>query len=140
MDASSLDFSDGAAFAKKVYHLLHSPVVSSSPDDASSFWLIASFSRSKFRLDCASVEIILESILGSHGSLSSVIEVDQWVFKFSVASFKVGFMIYALTSFACKDFKIIFHLWNEVGLSQAKTSQNGSYQGLPMDRGELKAF
>ncbi|KAG2571336.1 hypothetical protein PVAP13_7KG009600 [Panicum virgatum] len=123
MDFSLLDFRHGSAFAKKVHHLLHSSVVPSTPDDAASFWMIiASFSRSKFRLDLVSVELILESVLGGLASLFSVVEIDQWVFKFCVASSKVGFMIYALKSFACTDFKIHFHLWNEFGLSQAKAT------------------
>ena len=48
--------------------------------------------------------MILESILGGSATVFSMVEIDQWVFKFCVASSKVGFMIYALKSFACEDF------------------------------------
>ena len=122
MDSSRLEYNHGVLFAAKVRQLLFSPVVSSTPDDADSFWLIASFSRSKFCLDSNSVSLILASVLGGESSLFPVVEVDQWVFKFCVASYKVGFMISALKSFACVDFKIHFHLYNETGFSHAKAT------------------
>ena len=68
-----------------------STVASSSPDGASSFWLIASFSQSKFRLDSESVSMILALVLGGESDLLSVVEIDHWVFKFCVASSKLGF-------------------------------------------------
>lgn len=107
----------GIRFVAKVRQLFFSPVASSSPDDVSSLWLIASFSRSKFRLDKDSVSLILSSLLGGDSNLLSIVEIDQWVFKFCVAFSKVGFTIYALKSFAFVDFKIHFNLWNEIGLS-----------------------
>lgn len=64
----------------------------------------------------------MEAVLGGNASLFAVVEVDHWVFKFCVASSRVGFMIYALRSFACLDFKMLFFLWNEAGLSLAKAS------------------
>ena len=82
----------------------------------------ASFSRSKFWLNSEYVSLILASVLGGESSLLSVVEIDQWVFKFCVASSKVGFMIYALKSFACLDFKLHFFLWNESGLFLAKAT------------------
>ena len=109
MDPSCQDFSYGVLFVAKVWQLLFSPVASPTPDHADSFWLIASFSRSKFCLDSSSVILILASVLGEESSRLSVVEVDQWVFKFCVASSK-GFMIYALKSFACTDFKLHFNL------------------------------
>jgi len=91
MDRFRLDFSHGVNFAAKVRQLFFSSVASPFPDDASSFWLCASFSRSKFRLDNDSVGMILSSILGDKASLFAVVEIDQWIFKFCVASSKVGF-------------------------------------------------
>lgn len=96
MESPRLDFSHGVRFSAKVRAALGSSVVSFSLDDASSFWLIASFSRSKLRLNCDCVSWILEATLGGTSSLFSVVEVDHWVFKFFVASSQVGFMIYAL--------------------------------------------
>ncbi|KAG2597833.1 hypothetical protein PVAP13_5KG278800 [Panicum virgatum] len=121
MDKARLDFSHGISFAKKVQSLLRSPVTSPSAP-ASSFWLFASFSQAKFRLDETTVELLLESVLGGSPTLFFVAEIDQWVFKFCVASYKVGFMISALKSFACADFKIHFHLYNETGFSHAKAT------------------
>jgi len=39
MDPSLLDFNHGVRFAAMVRQLFFSPVASSSPDEASSFWL-----------------------------------------------------------------------------------------------------
>jgi hypothetical protein len=55
MVPSRLDFSHGVRFSAKVRAALGTSVVSHTPDDASSFWLIASFSHSKLRLDSDSV-------------------------------------------------------------------------------------
>ena len=121
MDNARLEFSHGISFAKKVQSLLRSPGTSPSAP-ASSFWLFSSFSRSKFRLDETTVELLLESVLGGLAPLFFIAEIDQWVFKFCVASYKVGFMISALKSFACVDFKIHFHLYNETGFSHAKAT------------------
>ncbi|RLN04879.1 hypothetical protein C2845_PM13G18120 [Panicum miliaceum] len=122
MDHRQLDFSHGVLFSAKVRSTLGTLVVSFSPDDASSFWLIASFSRSNFWLDAEVVSWILEAVLGGTTSLFSVVELDHWVLKFCVASSHVGFMIYALKAFSCLNFKILFNLWNESGLSLAKAS------------------
>lgn len=135
MAPPSLDFSHAIRFSAKVRAIHGTSVVSYTPDDATSFWLIASFSRSKLRLDQDLVSWILEATLGGTASLFSVVEVDHWVFKFCVASSHVGFMICALKALSCPGFIIIFHLWNETGLPLAKASviadHTPDYQWLP---------
>ncbi|CAN6177579.1 unnamed protein product [Urochloa humidicola] len=65
MDLSTLDPAPDQAFLAKVRSSFGSPVTSPSPDDAYSFWLLASFSRSRFHLDAHSVGFILQSVLGA---------------------------------------------------------------------------
>lgn len=82
MAISSHDSSHGKVFSSKVRALLGSPIVSSSPNDVSSFWLLAAFSRSRLRLDDLSVGSILSSILGGDPSLFQVVEVEGGISSF----------------------------------------------------------
>ena len=68
MASSILDFTSGIAFSNKVLQHLGSPVISPFPDDAHSFWLIASFARCKIKIDETNVGLILQSILGGVAS------------------------------------------------------------------------
>ena len=75
MDSSVLDFSPGIAFSSKVLSLLGCPVISPFPDDEHSFWLIASFTRSKLKIDEHNVGLILQSILGGVASEFAVVKI-----------------------------------------------------------------
>lgn len=122
MEALSLDPSPGLTFESQVRSLMGEAIVSPSPNDATSFWLLAAFSRSSLRLDDHSVGLILQSVLGGQSHLFAVVEVEDCIFKFSVASKNVGLMVYNLKFFQCSKFKVFFHLWNEKGLLYAKKS------------------
>jgi hypothetical protein len=74
---SILDPAPGVAFSGKVRSLLDSLIVSPFPDDARSIWLIASFARSKLKLDVTNVGLILQSILGGIASEFAVVEVKD---------------------------------------------------------------
>ncbi|CAL4886563.1 unnamed protein product [Urochloa decumbens] len=97
-------------------------MVSSTPDDTGSFWLLAAFSRSRLRLDSSSVSNILQSVLGGTASLFAVVEVEDRIYKFSVSSKAVVLAIYSLWSFSYDQFRVFFHLWNTRGLSLAANS------------------
>ncbi|CAN6165585.1 unnamed protein product [Urochloa humidicola] len=116
----TLDPSHGQNFSAKVRSTLGSPVTSPTPDDATSFWLLATFSRSCLRLDEFSVSRILHSILGGSPEHFSVVEVEEHIFKFSVFDKSVGLAIYRLRSFDCPSFRVFFSLWNEKGMSLAR--------------------
>ena len=81
-----LDPSPGVDFSKMVRSLHSLPVTSSSPDDARGFWLIAFFARSKLKLDETNVGLILQSVLGGFATGFAVVEVKDWIFKFTVSS------------------------------------------------------
>ncbi|KAJ1261734.1 hypothetical protein BS78_09G053800 [Paspalum vaginatum] len=51
-----------------------------------------------------------------------VIELEDRIFKFSVCSQNVGFLIYRVKDFSCHHFKCFFHLWNADGLAAARLS------------------
>jgi hypothetical protein len=119
MDPSSLDQSHGIQFSSKVRSLFNAPVAGS----ARGFWLVASFSRSRFRLNEDSVSKILHSTLGGSPSSFSVLELEDRLFKFAVFDRRVGLHIYAMKFFACDSFKVFFHLWNQLGLASARISK-----------------
>jgi hypothetical protein len=110
MDPSSLDQSHGIQFSSKVRSLFNAPVVSSVADEARCFCLVASFSRSRIRLNEDSVSKILQSILGASSSAFFVMELEDRLFKFAVFDRRVGLHIYAMKFFACDSFKVFFLL------------------------------
>lgn len=122
MDVSQLDSSPGRILEAQVGSLFGSSVTSSSPDDSSSFWLLAAFSRSRFKLHSVSVGSILQSILGGSADDFAVVEIEDAIYKFSVVSKSVGLFIYRLNYYACHLFKVFFHLWNDNGISFARCS------------------
>ncbi|KAJ1295839.1 hypothetical protein BS78_01G253900 [Paspalum vaginatum] len=121
MDFFALDFSAGLAFKDRVQHLLRSPIVPSSASRWT-FQLVVAFGRCKFRLSEDSVGHLLYSALGGDPSSFKVIELEDKIFKFSVFSQHVGFMIYHQKEFSCTHFKCFFHLWNADGLAAARLS------------------
>jgi hypothetical protein len=77
--------------------------------------LAVSFGCAKFKLDCDSVSIALESCIGGLCDDLDVRQLGDRVFRFSVNFKLVGFMVYALKSFDCEAFKCYFHLWGNGG-------------------------
>lgn len=130
MDVSSLDYSHGARLEAQVRSRFGSSVASPSPDEASSFWLVAAFSRSRLKLHEHSIGSILQSVLGGTAISFVVVEIEDGFFKFTVISKAVGLFVYKLRSFKCSAFRVFFHLWNENGISFARKS-------LHADRGPV---
>jgi hypothetical protein len=77
--------------------------------------MTVSFGHSKFKLDCDSVSIALESCIGGLCDDLSVVQLSERSFRFSINSRAVGFMVYDLKSFSCAAFKCYFHLWGNGG-------------------------
>jgi len=121
MDPSSLNFSPGITFSNKVLSQFGSPVISPFPDDAHNFWLLASFARSKLKLTVNNVGHILQSILGGVATEFSVVEIKDWIFKFTVFSRDVGLFVYKLGVVDNPLFKLAFNLWNERGMTLAES-------------------
>jgi hypothetical protein len=113
--ALGLDFSWGMNFQKRVKHCYGSTV--HPLGKANNFLLVTSFGRAKFKLDEDSVSLALESCIGGLCDDLDVRQLGERVFRFSVNSKAVGFMVYALKSFACDAFKCYFHLWGNAGLA-----------------------
>lgn len=87
------------------------------------FFFVASFGRSRFRLTENVVSLLLQSCLGGNAFAFKVIQLYSLGFKFSVASKDVGFFIYNLRSFSCKDFAVFFSLWGNGGANWQKEFQ-----------------
>ena len=82
---------------------------------AKAFFLVLSVGRCKFRLSVTLVEHLLQAILGGFPKAFQVVQLDDRVFRFSMASQLVSFHIFNLRSFECVDFKVFFHLWHGGG-------------------------
>jgi hypothetical protein len=113
--ALGLDFSWGSEFQKKVKQRYHSTVHPLGKSDH--FLMTVSFGHAKFKLDSDSASLALESCIGGLCDDLAVIQLGERVFRFSVNSRAVGFMVYDLKSFACDSFKCYFHLWGNGGPS-----------------------
>jgi hypothetical protein len=74
----------------------------------------------RFRLSPESVEHCLASVLGGTSKNFAAIQLEDQIFRFSVSSKQVGFLVLRLESFACDSFKLAFHLYNDSGLFAAR--------------------
>ena len=104
-----LDLSPGVEIANKVRARFSTSVHCLDPNLA--FHLVVSFSHSSFTLNVDHVGLALEACIGGSASHLHVSHIRGQVFKFSVISKAVGFMIYRLRSFRCPSFTCHFHLW-----------------------------
>lgn len=117
MDPSGLDFSPGLGLQEAIWSRFGFPVVFSPGCGLREFFLVPFFGRSRFRLSEDVVSLLLQSCLGGNAFAFKVIQLYSSGFKFSVASKDVGFLIYNLRSFSCKDFTVFFGLWGNGGVN-----------------------
>lgn len=110
-----LDLRPGIGVQKAIWSRYGMPVTQKDGDGIKDFLLVASFGRCVFRLNSDSVAAMLHATLG--GSLADFrpIQLDDRVFQFSVSCKVVGFHIYNLRSYECKEYKVMFHLWGHGG-------------------------
>ena len=112
---SGLDFSQGNSFRSEVKASFGTTV--HPLGKANHFLLVVSFGRSNFRLSDESVGLALESCLGGSAADLAVHLLRDRVYRFLVSSRQVGFMVLALKSVSCKDFKFLSHLgtwWSQL--------------------------
>lgn len=112
--APSLDLALGASIAAKVRVRFSTTVHPSDP--SCDFVLVVSFARSSFPLSVDNVGHALRACIGCDPLASNVIHLRGSVYRFSVASKAIGFLIYNLRSFTCDLFRYHFHLWVSVAL------------------------
>lgn len=115
MGLSDLDFTPGLEIQKTIRDLFGATVNFSASSSSCEFFLVASFSRSALRLNCNSVAIILQSCLHGVAKDFLVKHISGLMFRFSVDSKSVGFLIYHLKSFDCAAFSVFFALWGANG-------------------------
>ena len=107
-----LDFNPGKDFQDEVYHRFGSTVHFNSSSPFGSFFLLATLRRFLFRLTEESVALTLQSCLGGSADKFHVKFLSTNHFRFSVASKRVGFLIYKLRRVISSSFDVYFHLWN----------------------------
>lgn len=83
--------------------------------DLGNFFLVLLVGRCKFLLSKEVVASLLHASIGGDRGRFEVLALGERVFRFSVSCKKVGFFIYGLRSFECREFKILFHLWGHGG-------------------------
>ena len=77
--------------------------------------MVISFGRATFRLDDASVNLAIESALGGNGDAYMASALTGRTFSFNVSCKQVGFQVYNLKKFSCKNFECFFNLWGRGG-------------------------
>nr|TKW20953.1 hypothetical protein SEVIR_4G194400v2 [Setaria viridis] len=115
MDISNVDLRPGLNFSSKVRSLLGARISARPSSTSTSFWLLASFSRSKIKLSISNVAFLLQSVIGGSSDFFQVSEVEDWIFKFCVCCKEVGLLIYQMGSSQCDIFKVDFNLFNDRG-------------------------
>lgn len=108
------------------------------PPSCDEFFLLASFSRSRFRLSEENVGVYLQSILGGNPSSFAVSTLVDRVFRFSVSRKAIGLEILRLGLFACLVFKVAFFFCNDHGFSEA-ASFSKSDSGPSFDWVEVRS-
>lgn len=108
---SELDLSPEINFQRLVQDHFSSPASFLASPTSREFWLVCSFRRSSIHLNVDSVSWIIQSVLGDFHKDFKVVHLSGWMFRFSVFSKDVGFMVYRLNKFICDSFSIFFALW-----------------------------
>lgn len=117
---AALNMAHGLELSNKVHDMLGVTVCPHTSSKAGEF-LLASFSRCKFRLTEDWVDFGLNVALGGNPSTFRPFQLDDHVFRFSVSCKKVGFLVLKLKNFSCSDFKLGFFIYNDAGFRDAIT-------------------
>jgi hypothetical protein len=115
VSAPSLNFKRGIGFEDNILFKFGHPVNHVARARSRDLLLVASFSRSRFRLNMHTVGIVLQSCFGGLAFLFNVQLLKDRSFRFSVASKSVGFQIYNSGKISEVDFDISFNLWGNGG-------------------------
>ncbi|RCV38079.1 hypothetical protein SETIT_8G113100v2 [Setaria italica] len=111
---SDLDFGPGLEIQRTVQSHFSSPV-SFSPAFSSYEFLVVSFGRSAICLNADPVGLILQSCLRGIDTDFRVVYLSGAMYRFSVFSKEVGFLVYKLGFFKWKSFDVYFALWGSGG-------------------------
>jgi hypothetical protein len=90
-------------------------VAFSSAHNRHEFFLVASFGRSKHRLDPSMVALLLQVSLGGIPQDFNVVFLRDRTYRFSVCNKEVGFFIKNLRHYKCSEFEVFFLLWGNGG-------------------------
>jgi len=76
----------------KILRRYGSPVTGDPSSSAKDFFLVLSVGRCKFRLTVLLIENLLQTVIGGFPRAFRVVQLDDRVFRFSVACHQVGFL------------------------------------------------
>jgi hypothetical protein len=106
------DFSHGSKVAQQVRRRFKSSVHLQDGLPLPGFFLVAEFVKYNFDLNTANVALALESCIGGYADRLQVQWLRGQIFKFRVASNRVGHFIHNLEFFKCVDFTCYFLLFH----------------------------
>ncbi|KAM0929250.1 hypothetical protein ACQ4PT_001745 [Festuca glaucescens] len=112
---SSLDLKPGIGLQKQIWQRFRCPVAFSRAHNNHEFFLVASFGRSKHRLDPSMVAMLLQVSLGGIPQDFNVVFLRDRTYRFSVCNKEVGFFIKNLRHYKCSEFEVFFLLWGNGG-------------------------
>ncbi|TVU38188.1 hypothetical protein EJB05_11544, partial [Eragrostis curvula] len=112
MALPDLDFRPGRGVQSAILGRFGLPVTLSDFPNGKPFFLVVSFDRCKYRLNNHSVGLILQATVGGSVADFRPEQIDDRCFKVAFSSKSVGFHIFNLRSYECKQYKLFFHLWN----------------------------
>lgn len=115
MDLRELDLMPGFHCQQEIWDKFKAPITLLVTCDRENFLLVVSIGQCKFHLSEEVVASLLHASIGEDRGRFEVLPLGDRVFRFTVSRKKVGFYIYGLWSFECREFKIHFHLWGRGG-------------------------
>lgn len=110
----------GEQFASFIRSSLRMPVAPPQ-DDSMAFSLLVAFGRCRFRLDENFVAKTLGAFLGCFPESLHVCQLEDRIFLFTVSCKAVGLAVYNIRCCSCSEFEFFFQLFNESGLSLARS-------------------
>lgn len=104
---NGLNFAPGIEFQHAVWNRWNLRIHDQS-GNSSTFLLVVSFGRCKWRLSSGSVGFLLQVVIGGFVASFDMLQLSDRVFRFSDCSKKVGIIIYNLRSFECDNSNYFF--------------------------------
>lgn len=109
----------GRNFNAKVWKKCGKSISYSGPPNSGEFFLLASFSRYRFRLSEENVSSCLHALLGGDPALFQVSMLETSVFRFVVSCFDVGLLVVKFGPIVLDSLKLGFFLCNDRGFHEA---------------------
>lgn len=133
------DVAKGEQFSAFILDAFNQPVAASA-GEGGAFSLLVVFGRCRFRLDESFVARTLGAILGATPEALHVCQLEDRIFLFSVSCKQVGLAVYKIKQFSCVEFELFFQLFNDSGLSFARSRSSNDPVFPWLEAGKKKSL